>query len=107
MAPCINHVFTNATATVSGETGSCTCLPATLTRDAQGTDTADWTTTDCTGSTPFALDCVDGFYVFSALDATAVLVSFTESPFELVYDLTWPGLSIPCVGTARITITDP
>lgn len=111
---CQSHSFSNATATVSDQTGTCTCIPAGLTRTAQGTDSCTFAVPgphSCPGPVDanfVTLACVGGNYVVSAPHFTVSYLSFTASPFSLVVLLT--DNSIPlltCSGTLKVTITDP
>lgn len=109
---CISHEFANATATVTDETGDCTCIPGTLTRNSQGTDVCQFAVpgaATCSGTgTTVTLSCSMGIYAVSSPFFTAVVESFNPSPFTLVALLTDTGaVGRPCTGTFRVTITDP
>lgn len=106
-APCQGLDFTAAIATISDETGDCTCLPPTLVSHVSvGSDNSSWGTITCPGNVNWALTCSGGFYQLLVGGNAATLVSFTASPFNLVYDVTTLGANCGGGGgTARVTIT--
>lgn len=104
----LNFLATPPTATFSNKTGDCTCLPNSPSVTGDGVDAATITTATCPGNVQLNLTCVGGEYNLAGTGLTMTLVSFTASPFVLVYDIT--GYGANCGGSgggARITITYP
>jgi hypothetical protein len=94
-------------ATVTDETGDCTCLPATLIYVGSWVGyESRWTTVTCEGNLNYDLVCEGGYYKFFAGSTECELVSWTESPFTITYQL--PDLGANCGGsggTAKVTLS--
>ena len=107
---CIGHTFTNATATISNQTGNCVCLPTNLTRADQGVDYALFgISAPCTTGS-LTLECFGGLYtiIVSGVQESITYVSFVANPFTLVVDVVMTASPTnPCTGSFRVTITDP
>lgn len=96
----------------SNKTGGATCLPNTHAAGfASFPGPWTWSTNTCEGNINYSIECIDGVWTlsFSNVGITAEVVSFDNSPFELVLDVTFAdgvlGTS-PSSGTARLTITE-
>lgn len=104
-APCIEGVVFD-TAAGSNATGDCDpCGNGPLVNIS----TQTWGVV-CEAATSFALTCVDGSYVLAPVgmvtDFVATLVSWSDTPPMLVYDVSGgDGLCGPVGGSIRLTIT--
>lgn len=100
-------------ATVTDETGDCTCLPATLSYGGPLPGVlAYWTTSSCPGNITYELRCVGGEFEFSLASGgpgieghICELVSSTASPLSLTYQLPDLGANCGTSGTAKVTLT--
>lgn len=108
-APCQD--VTGQVARITNQTGSCNpCLtsdPKTATSGPVGS-LQKWSGYACEGNPEFVLSCVGGQYeltVPTGVGAVITLVSFTVSPFQLVFDFTGTFICNSAVGGGRITIT--
>lgn len=107
LVPCCNNeVPAILNVTVTGKTGTCTCLPNSFTlvySASMSTGFPGWESPTYCGTVSFRLRCTGGIWEL-AWDASDILLQFSAqcSPFQQVWNL---NTTSSCNGTAILTIT--
>lgn len=93
----------------SNGTGVCACVDGVWVGGVGGVDSKTWTTNTCEGNQSVTLSCSGGNYLLTVGGGggTVNIVSFTETPFALVADVTGANCGTGELGSYRVTITHP